>query len=89
MEVKSFPRYFRNSVSCIYRAGYSKCWYLSSVLKISADTRVKRMAEAAVSFFLDNVSQLLARETGLIGGVKDQILSLHCELNLMNQFLKN
>jgi disease resistance protein RPM1 len=47
------------------------------------------MADSAVSFLLENVTQLLIREVGLIQGVGDQIRSLKVELAQIHQFLRD
>ncbi|KAG4979236.1 hypothetical protein JHK82_032485 [Glycine max] len=45
------------------------------------------MADSVVSFVLDHLSQLLAREAKLLCGVEDRILSLQNELEMINEFL--
>ena len=46
------------------------------------------MADSAVSFVLENLSQLLAREAKLLCGVEGRIKSLCSELEIINALLK-
>nr|KYP68097.1 Disease resistance protein RPP13 [Cajanus cajan] len=45
------------------------------------------MADSVVSFVLDHLSQLMAREAKLLCGVEDRIKSLQNELEMINEFL--
>ncbi|KAM7490597.1 hypothetical protein LguiA_033518 [Lonicera macranthoides] len=47
------------------------------------------MADSAVSFLLDNISQLLKHEASMLVGVEDDIKSLYVELIQINQFLQD
>ncbi|XP_050262775.1 late blight resistance protein R1-A-like [Quercus robur] len=47
------------------------------------------MADSAVSFLLENLTQLLIRESKLLRGVKDQVRSLEKELAVIKIFLRN
>ncbi|XP_062164493.1 putative late blight resistance protein homolog R1A-10 [Alnus glutinosa] len=47
------------------------------------------MADFVVDFLVEHLSQLLAGEVNSLGGVEDQVKSLHRELRLTNIFLKN
>ncbi|CAK8576761.1 unnamed protein product [Lathyrus sativus] len=46
------------------------------------------MAESAVAFLLEHLSQLLQREAKLLSGVEDKIISLRNELEIINIYLK-
>ncbi|XP_025642871.1 putative disease resistance RPP13-like protein 3 isoform X1 [Arachis hypogaea] len=46
------------------------------------------MADTVISFVLDNLSQLLAREASLLCGVDDRVKSLQSVLNMMNEHLQ-
>ncbi|XLT49882.1 hypothetical protein HN873_042486 [Arachis hypogaea] len=46
------------------------------------------MADSVISFVLDNLSQLLAREANLLCGVDNRVTTLQNELSLINVFLK-
>ncbi|XP_030941901.1 putative late blight resistance protein homolog R1B-8 [Quercus lobata] len=46
------------------------------------------MADSVVSFLLENLTQLLTKESKLLLGVKDQVRSLKNELSLINLFLQ-
>ncbi|MED6182969.1 hypothetical protein PIB30_033571 [Stylosanthes scabra] len=46
------------------------------------------MADTVISFVLDNLSQLIAREANLLCGVDDRVKSLHSELRMINVLLK-
>ncbi|KAL4327534.1 hypothetical protein S245_043069 [Arachis hypogaea] len=46
------------------------------------------MADSVISFVLDNLSQLLAREANLLCGVDDRVRSLQSDLSIINVFLK-
>ncbi|KAG9137281.1 hypothetical protein Leryth_014918 [Lithospermum erythrorhizon] len=46
------------------------------------------MADAFVSFLLENVSQLLADEVNLLGGAEEQVRSLESWLKLTKEFLR-
>jgi len=45
------------------------------------------MAESVVSFALDHLSELVAREANLLYGVEDRIQSLQNELQMINDLL--
>ncbi|KAK2988888.1 hypothetical protein RJ640_000248 [Escallonia rubra] len=45
------------------------------------------MADAAISFLINNVGKLLMQEASKLVGVEDQVKSLHDELNLIKEFL--
>ncbi|KAK2970772.1 hypothetical protein RJ640_012314 [Escallonia rubra] len=45
------------------------------------------MADAAISFLINNVGQLLIKEGSKLVGVEGQVKSLHDELNLIKEFL--
>ena len=47
------------------------------------------MADSVVSFLLENLTQLLIRESKLLRGVKDQVRSLEKELAVIKIFLRN
>ncbi|QCD88939.1 disease resistance protein RPP13-like [Vigna unguiculata] len=47
------------------------------------------MAESVVSFVLDHLSQLVAREANLLYGVEDRIQSLQHELQMMKELLSS
>ncbi|KAJ1411948.1 Virus X resistance protein-like, coiled-coil domain [Sesbania bispinosa] len=47
------------------------------------------MAESAVAFLLQNLSQLLKNEAKLLFGVEDKIKLLHNELQMINVYLKS
>ncbi|KAL4389740.1 hypothetical protein HN51_010676 [Arachis hypogaea] len=46
------------------------------------------MADTGISFVLDNLSQLLAREANLLCGVDDRVRSLQSELSIINVLLE-
>ncbi|XP_057752946.1 putative disease resistance RPP13-like protein 3 isoform X2 [Arachis stenosperma] len=46
------------------------------------------MADNVISFVLDNLSQLLAREANLLFGVDEKVRSLHRELRMINEHLQ-
>ncbi|MED6151222.1 hypothetical protein PIB30_080395 [Stylosanthes scabra] len=46
------------------------------------------MADTVISFVLDNLSQLIAREANLLFGVEDRVRSLHNELRMINVLIK-
>ncbi|QCE13051.1 disease resistance protein RPM1 [Vigna unguiculata] len=47
------------------------------------------MAESVVSFVLDHLSQLVAREANLLYGVEDKVQSLQYELQMMKELLSS
>ena len=47
------------------------------------------MADAVVTFLLQNLTQLLSQESNLLAGVEDQVKLLKNELSLVNVFLQN
>ena len=47
------------------------------------------MADSVVSFLLQNVKELVAQESRLLGGVENQVRLLQNELYLINSFLEN
>ncbi|XP_065617257.1 toMV susceptible protein tm-2-like [Quercus suber] len=47
------------------------------------------MADSVVTFLLQNLTQLLAQESKLLGGVENQVRLLKNELSLINVFLQN
>ena len=47
------------------------------------------MADSVVTFLLQNLTQLLAQESKLLGGVENQVRLLQNELSLINVFLQN
>ncbi|XP_030956192.1 putative disease resistance RPP13-like protein 2 [Quercus lobata] len=46
------------------------------------------MADSVVSFLVANFTQLLAKESELLGGLEDQVRILHDELGMINIFLQ-
>jgi len=61
----------------------------SFTIKSKSTPRSAGMAESVVSFVLDHLSQLVAREANLLHGVEDRVQSLQYELQMIKELLSS